>query len=95
MKSIIPGLEKEIEMYKIFVDDAIYFGRNKIVLATVNSFHRSTKFTIEIDKDRVITFLKVLVIRTPNGTRTAVYDFKMNFNKYIQWNFFDVLLTSV
>ena len=90
-KILIPKLDKEIKLWRRFIDDTIYFAKMdsvKYLLFTINGFRKNIKFTMEIEQDSTIPFLDVLLIRTPQMIHTNVYRKKINTNLYIHWNSF-------
>ena len=91
-KIIIPKLEKEVKLWRRFVDDTIWFakmGSLSYILLTINSFHKNIiKFTMEIGQNSTIPFLDVLLIRTQQKIHTTVYRKNTNTNLYIHWNSF-------
>ena len=86
-KIIIPKLDKEVKLWKRFVDETPCFPKmNSLnyILLTINSFHKNIKFTMEIEQNSTIPFLAVLLIRTPQKTHTTVCrNCKANTNLYI------------
>ena len=53
----------------------------------LNNFHDSIKFTYELEKDKKISFLDVLITRTEEeGIETSVYRKPTNTDIYINWN---------
>ena len=75
-KIIIPKLEKEVKLWRRFVDDTIWFakmGSLSYILLTINSFHKNIiKFTMKIGQNSTIPFLDVLLIRTQQKIDTTV-----------------------
>ena len=75
------ALSKDISLWRGYVDDTIYFvNSNGIshVLESLNSFHSNIKFTIEIEKEKKITFVDILLIRYKYLKNTTVYRKKTN-----------------
>ena len=67
-KILIPKLDKEVKLWRRFVDDTICFAKIdslNYILLTINSFCKNIKFTMEIEQNSTIPFLDVLLIRTP------------------------------
>ena len=86
-KILIPKLDKEVKLWRRFVDDTICFVKMDSlnhVLLTINSFHKNIKFTMEIEQNSAIPFLEVLLIRTPQKIHTTVYRKRTNTNLYMQ-----------
>ena len=53
-KTITPKLEKEVKLWRPFVDDTICFAKTdslNYILLTINSFHKNIKFTMEIEQN--------------------------------------------
>ena len=69
--TIIPYLENRTKIWKRYVEDNFFHksGLNKSHLATLNSFHSNTKFTIEIEKDSAILFFFVIKIQNRIHTK--------------------------
>ena len=75
-KAVIPKLSQHLQFWKRYVDDTICFvgnGYQKFVLSCLNSFHNSTQFTHEIEKENEISFLYILIIRSGQKIETRVY----------------------
>ena len=84
-KIIIPKLEREVKLWRRFVDDTICFAKMdslNYILLTINSFHKNIKCTMEIEQNSTIPFLDVLLIRTPQKIHTTVYHKSTNTNLY-------------
>ena len=90
-QNIIPTLSKDISLWKRYVDDTFCFvNSNSInyVLESLNSFHSNINFTIEIEKEKKIAFLDILLIHNKDLVSTTVYRKKTNTNLYINWKSF-------
>ena len=90
-KMLIPKIDKEVKLWRWFVDDTIYFAKMdslKYILLTINSFHKNIKITMEIGQNSIIPFLDVLLIRTSQKIHTTVYRKKTNTNLYMHWTSF-------
>ena len=64
-QNIIPTLSKDISLWKRYVDDTICFVNSNSIshaLESLNSFHSNIKFAIEIEKEKKIGFLEILLI---------------------------------
>ena len=85
---LVPALYNCILLWKRYIDDTIDFLKltsiNK-ALETLNSYHKSIKFTTEIETDNKILFLDVLLIRNNSLIRTEVYRKNLNTGIYINW----------
>ena len=67
-KILIPKLDKEVKLWRRFVDDTICFAKMDSlngILLTINNFHKNIRFTMEIEQNSAIPFLDVLLIRAP------------------------------
>ena len=91
-KSLVPQLGDNIKLWYRYVDDTftiIRKGKVEEVLASLNRFHESIKFTYEKEKDGVISFLDVKVITKMNHTfDTDIHRKKTDTNVYMNWNSF-------
>ena len=91
-KSLIPQLGDDIKLWYRYVDDTftiIRKGKVEEVLASLNGFHESIKFTYEKEKDGVISFLDVKVITKMNRTfDTDIHRKPTDTNVYMNWNSF-------
>ena len=63
-------------------------GDNEFVRAGIISFHDNTIFRSEEERNNMIAFLDVLLIRHNNGIDLAVYRKETNTGLYINWNAF-------
>ena len=90
-RNIIPTLSNDISLWKRYVDDTICFinltSINK-VLETLNSYHTNIKFTIEIETEKKMLFLDVLLIYNNNLISIRVYCKNTNTYIYINWKSF-------
>ena len=88
--TIIPKIQDIIGHWTRYVDDtfAIIETKNVSRVETeLNNFHDSIKFTYELEKDKKISFLDVLITRTEEeGIETSVYRKPTNTDIYINWN---------
>ena len=72
--NIVPKLERDIKLWKRFVDNMFCFAKIEsidFILTKLNSFHTNIKFTMETEQKSTIPFLDVFVVRTPNGIETT------------------------
>ena len=87
---IAPKLQEIMPIWKRYVDDTFTFvKKNHIseVIKEINSFHPNIKFTHEIEKEKKIAFLDVLLKKLEDGSiETSVYRKPTNNNIYIHWN---------
>ena len=75
--TVIPQLGDDIDSWTRYVDDTFAFikpGRIELVKRKLNEFHENIKFTHELEKDKTIPFLDILIQMTGNrGIETSVY----------------------
>ena len=86
--SVIPNLNDKIKLWKRFVDGTYCFAKSEYtnnILLALNSFHQNIKFRIEIEKDDVIPFLDVLIIRKAGKIETTVHRKKTCTDLYMNW----------
>ena len=57
-------------------------------LIKLNKFHKNIEFTYEEERNYMLAFLDVLLIRTKEGFNTAVYRKETNTDVYLHWNSF-------
>ena len=58
-----------------------------LILTKLNSYHPNIQFTFELEKNKQITFLDVLVKRTvANQIETCVHRKETSTDLYINWN---------
>ena len=87
-RAVIPKL-LHLQFWKRYVDETACFVRNgyhEFVLSCLNSFHNSTQFTYEIEKENEISFLDILIIRSGQKIETRVYKKSTNTGIYIHWD---------
>ena len=88
--NLIPTFGQTIQFWTRYVDDTFAFIEPtsiQAVLQRLNSYDESIQFTYEVEKDRKIAFLDVLIERnTRNDLETSVYRKSTNNNIYINWN---------
>ena len=73
----------------IFMTSLVYVNPEKVdfILTKLNSYHPNIQFTFELEKNKQITFLDVLVKRTvANQTETCVHRKETSTNLYLNWN---------
>ena len=78
-----------LQFWKRYVDETTCFVRNgyqEFVLSCLNSFHNSTQFTYDIEKENQISFLDILIIRSGLKIETRVYKKSTNTGIYIHWD---------
>ena len=89
-EEVIPKLTPYLCNWKRYVDDIyVYVSPEKVdfILTKLNSYHPNIQFTFELEKNKQITFLDVLVKRTvANQIETCVHRKETSTNLYINWN---------
>ena len=68
-EEIIPKLTPYLCNWKRYVDDTyvnVNLGKVDSILTKLNSYHPNIQFSFELEKNKEITFLDVLVKRTSN-----------------------------
>lgn len=89
--TIAPCLENKIKIWKRYLNDTMRFAKvdsTNLILTALNTIHSHKKFTIEIEKDSVIPFFNVLVIKQE-------LEYEQNYTVKIQiliYIFFEILL---
>ena len=77
-------------MWTRYVDDTFAFidpAEIQNVLQTLNAFDEKIQFTYDLERDRKIAFLDVLLERNNNNIlETSVYRKETNNNMYINWH---------
>ena len=88
---LIPTLSDSLVFWRRYVDDTLCFvkkGFREHVLRTINGFHKNIKFTFEEERNNMISFLDVLLIRRENGIDLTVFRKETNTDVYINWDAF-------
>ena len=89
-EEVIPKLTPYLCNWKRYVDDTYaYVNPEKVdfILTKLNSYHPNIQFTFELEKNKQITFLDVLVKRTvANQIETCVHRKETSTNLYMNWN---------
>ena len=87
--TVIPRIQDIIKNWTRYVDDTFATVEAKNVTKVeneLNKFHESIKFTHEVENDRKISFLDVLIKRNEEGgVDTSVYRKPTNTDIYINW----------
>jgi len=91
--TIVPGLINSLflSLWKRYVDDTLCFvkkGFREHVLSVLNAYHDNIKFTYEEERNNMISFLDVLLIRNVESIDLAVFRKETNTDLYINWNAF-------
>ena len=85
----IPLLDQTVQNWKRYVDDTfafVIYDKIEYVLDKLNSFDENIQFTFEIEKEKKIPFLDVLIIRNSDDSlSTTVYRKPTNTDLYINW----------
>ena len=89
-EEVIPKLTPYLYNWKRYVDDThAYVNSEKVdfILTKLNSYHPNIQFTFELEKNKQITFLDVLVKRmVTNQIETCVHRKETSTDLYIKWN---------
>ena len=88
---LVPTLKEHLSFWRRYVDDTLCFvkeGSCEFVLAFINNFHPNIKFTYETERNNMISFLDVLLVKRELCIDTAVFRKSTNSNLYINWNSF-------
>ena len=88
---LVPTLKEHLSFWRRYVDDTLCFvkeGSCEFVLAFINNFHPNIKFTYETERNNMISFLDVLLVKRKSCIDTAVFRKSINSNLYINWNSF-------
>ena len=88
--TLIPQLGDKMSNWTRYVDDTFAFIKldtEKEIQETLNSYHRSIKFTYECENKNTIPFLDVLISRENDGKlQTSVYRKVTNTDIYMNWH---------
>ena len=91
-KTLVPQLQDKVSLWYRYVDDTFCFIKKDCVddvLAVLNSFHASIKFTYEKESDGVLAFLDVKVIKKSDGSfDTDIHRKQTDTNIYLNWKSF-------
>ena len=89
-EEVIPKLTPYLCNWKRYVDDTcVYVNPEKddFILTKLKSYHPNIQFTFELQKNKQITFLDVLVKRiVANQIETCAHRKEASTNLYINWN---------
>ena len=87
--TIIPELGNTIKSWTRYVDDTFaYIKPEKVeeITMKLNEFHQNIKFTSELEADRKLPFLDVLIqVNNDSKIETSVYRKKTNTDIYMNW----------
>ena len=90
-RSSVPKMRKIMKFWYRYVDDTICLvkeGKLERILKKLNKFHKNIEFTYEEERNFMLAFLDVLLIRTSKGFDTAVYRKETNTDIYLHWESF-------
>ena len=89
---LIPQMGDKVASWGRYVDDTFTFVKANCIddiIRELNGFHRDIQFTYEVEKERSITFLDVLIRRKTDGFfETTVFRKKSATNLYVNWKAF-------
>ena len=90
-RTLLPRLTEYMTPWKRYVDDTI--ATRKLtsidhVLMILNTFHKNIKFTYELEINKKISFLDVLLIRKNDTLETTIYRKSTNNGVYLHWDSF-------
>ena len=89
--TLLPRLTECMTPWKRYVDDTIVTIKLTSiyhVLMILNTFHKSIKFTYELEINKKISFLDVLLIRKNDTLETTIYRKSTNNGVYLHWDSF-------
>ena len=90
-RTLLPRLTEYMTPWKRYVDDTIATIKLTSidhVLMILNTFHKNIKFTYELEINKKISFLDVLLIRKNDTLETAIYRNSTNNGVYLDWDSF-------
>ena len=90
-RTLLPRLTEYMTPWKRYVDDTIATGKLTSidhVLMILNTFHKNIKFTYELEINKKISFLDVLLIRKNDTLETTIYRKSTNNGVYLHWDSF-------
>ena len=85
---LMPTLNKFMTPWKRYVDDTFAFAdpaKINNILEILNSYHPNIQFTYEIETNKQLPFLDVLLKRENSKIKTNIYRKSTNTNIYINW----------
>ena len=88
-RTLLPRLREYTTPWKRYVDDtiaAIKLTSIDHVLTILNTFHKNIKFTYELEINKKISFLDVLLIRKNETLETTIYRKSTNDGVYLHWD---------
>ena len=87
--TLVPILSEHLPFWKRYVDDTLCYvkkGSLEFVLPTLSSFHENINFTYETERNNMISFLDVLIVRNDKVFDTAVFRKSTHTDLYMNWN---------
>ena len=90
-RTLIPRLTEYMTLWKRYADDTIATIKLTSidhVLMILNTFHKNIKFTYELEINKKIGFLDVLLIRKNDPLETTIYRKSTNNGVYLHWDSF-------
>ena len=88
-RTLLPRLTEYMTPWKRYVDDTIATIKLTSidhVLMILNTFHKNIKFTYELEINKKISFLDVLLIRKNETLETTIYRKSTNDGVYLHWD---------
>ena len=90
-RTLLPRLTEYMTPWKRYVDDTIatvQLTSIDHVLMILNTFHKNIKFTYELEINKKISFLDVLLIRKNDTLEPTIYRRSTNNGVYLHWDSF-------
>ena len=90
-RTLLPRLTEYMTPWKRYVDDTIATIKLTSidhVLMILNTFHKNIKFTYELEINKKISFLDVLLIRKNDTLEPTIYRRSTNNGVYLHWDSF-------
>ena len=84
--TLVLALNKSMTLWRRLVDDTITFVKNNsivYVLDQLNNFHERIQFTYEVEHNKKLPFLNVLLIKNGNNADSTVYRKPTNTNIHL------------
>ena len=85
-RTLLPRLTEYMTPWKRYIDDTIATIKLRsidLVLMILNTFHKSIKFSFELEINNKITFLDVLLITKNDTLETTIYRESTNNGVYL------------
>ena len=87
--SLVPTLNESMTLWQRFVDDTISFVKNDniaYILDQLNSFHEQIQFTYQVEHNKKLPFVDVLLIKNANKINRTVNRKLANTDVYLNWD---------